>query len=591
MNRHKDSPLGVCVLPEPAPNLPRTVRYSHYVTEILDHAGIYYELLDHEPLDEYLDHLKVLVTVGEGVFPESSIQKLKDWVECGGAWIGVGGTCGGDDLFGVEVLPPTWSLGKIKSGTLGEGYLQPLNETHKTLEHLAIPLHFFGGMPVRANGAEELASVLDAHYRPTNRSALTINRAGDGVCMLLAPDLTGTVCRIQQGIGMTRDGVSAPDGTASIEDRVGKTDDGAVLDWLQDRQPVDDVEGFSAFLQPIADQWRELFLRSIFHVCTLHNISLPLIWLYPRALPALGEISHDTDLCEAPKALSMMKVVESAGIHTTWCVILPGYPSEIIDAIKAAGHELATHYDAMTAGCEWGEREFTDTVSKLTEMFGDSKPITNKNHYLRWEGDTEFFDWCVKNGIEIDQSKGPSKSGNVGFGFGTCHPYFPVDPDGKLIDVLELPTLTQDILIVAPRELSAYLAAGAAKHHGIMHLLFHPAHIEKPGVADALTEAINLGKDQGMEFWTARNINNWERARRSIKWQGWESTAAGARCCLSASREMKQATIMWLSGDKRTITIDGNQQNAKVLERWGFRFAATDFDISPGTTYLAEITE
>ena len=49
----------------------------------------------------------------------------------------------------------------------------------------------------------------------------------------------------------------------------------------------------------------------------------------------------------------------------------------------------------------------------------------------------EFFDWCAKKGIQLDQSKGASKTGEAGFNFGTCHAYFPVRFNSEKVDVLE----------------------------------------------------------------------------------------------------------------------------------------------------------
>src|SRR5262249_37740682 len=149
-----------------------------------------------------------------------------------------------------------------------------------------------------------------------------------------------------------------PDGSAPIADAVLKSGDGGVLDWLFDRQPVGRVTGLNAFLQPIADQWRELLLGSVFSLAEYAEIPLPLLWLYPRNLPALGHLSHDTDGNQPELAERLLEALAEAKAKATWCVILPGYSPELLDRIKQEEHELALHYDAMTAGLEWSEAQF-----------------------------------------------------------------------------------------------------------------------------------------------------------------------------------------------------------------------------------------
>lgn len=576
------SPLGVCVLPAG-----KTASCPGYIHEILAHAGLCCQCIEPGGLSEALSGIAVLLTVGEAKLDGDTAAALESWVRSGGAWLAVGGVCGMPELFGAEIEEAAYCSWGGGEGTLGEGYARSCAPDHPVVSHVRIPLHYFNGTPVRPAGASVLAEALDAHQRPTGRAAVLESQAGCGRCILVCPDLTGTVVRIQQGFCVTRDGVPAPDGTAPINDSTLKTDDGAVLDWIFDRRPIDGGSGLSGFLEPIADAWREVLLRAVFHLCAESGVALPLLWLYPRNLPALGHISHDTDISEVPNAYRLIEVLAQARIHSTWCVILPAYPPEIISAIREAGHELAVHYDAMSAGCDWGESEFRATIDELTSLFGGEKPTTNKNHYLRWEGDTEFFEWCVRAGITLDESKGPSKSGNVGFGFGTCHPHFPVDPRGRLIDVLELPTLTQDLEIVAPKALAAHLIDGAARCHGIAHLLFHPAHILKPGVADALLETIARGAEAGMEWWTAREISAWERARRTAR---WASCASGC-ATLSTGEALPGATILLLADPGATLQLDGIRRESTTVQRWGRSFVAVTADLAAGAEYKLSVRQ
>ncbi|MCB0082015.1 MAG: hypothetical protein KDE47_13835, partial [Caldilineaceae bacterium] len=461
--------------------------------------------------------LSILVTVGETPFPPELLTAVTQWVDDGGCWLAIGGACGATTHFGVVPEAPTFGGFGGGMGTLGEGYAGAVVE-HPVVDHLPMPLHFFEGVPVQAGDATVLATVRDAHQRPTQRAAVTERAVGQGRCLLIAVDLPGTIVRIQQGVGITRDGVSAPDGTAPVGDSVLKSGDGGVLDWLFDRQPVPDVPGLNAYLEPIADLWRDLLLRAIFYLATQSDTRLPLLWYYPRNLPALAHLSHDTDNNITAQGWRMLEVVNEAGINSTWCVILPGYDAELINAIVDGGHELAMHYDAMSDDCPWDAALFHEQWTALTAMFNDVAPVSNKNHYLRWEGDCEFFNWCTAHGIELDQSKGASKTGEAGFNFGTCHPYFPVDFVGNALNVLEVTTPTQDLIVFAPPVILTPLLAAVVRHHGIMHLLFHPSHIEKPGVADAIRTAVAAAKEAGLEWWTAAAINRWERARRQVRW-------------------------------------------------------------------------
>ncbi|MER3474843.1 MAG: hypothetical protein C4335_12650 [Armatimonadota bacterium] len=573
------SPLGVCDLPPRARNTARTVSYASYIHEILSHAGICYAPLKVHEIESALPALRLLVTVGDTPLPDPTQEAVARWVEAGGAWLAIGGTAGVPALFGVEEEPSTFSGWGSSIGTLGEGYLQAASTDHPMLVHVPIALHFFNGVPVRSKDATVLAWLLDAHQRETPRAGVVHRSRGQGQCLLIAPDVTGTVVRIQQGMAVTRDGVSAPDGTAPICDDMLKSSDGAVLDWWFDRQPVDGVPGFSAFLHPIADIWREMVLRAILVLAQSQGVTLPILWLYPRNLPALAHLSHDTDGNAPALARKMLEVLRKTGIHSTWCVIPPGYPMELIERIRAEGHELALHFDAVEEDTLWNEGAFHEQWRTLKRLFGGNPPITNKNHYLRWEGDTEFFEWCARRGIQVDQSKGPSKTGEAGFNFGTCHPYFPLDPRGTLLDVLELPTHSQDLNVFAPSALLEPLLQAVERHHGVLHLLFHPAHVAKPGIAETILKAVHAARQRGMEWWTARRINEWERARRRVQWCVYRAEGDTLTLRLRSEVPLQEATLLFTAQNVEVSAGEGFTYEGISTLRWGRPMIAVTLDL------------
>ena len=579
-------PVGVCDLPEPGAYGLRTCAHSAYVHEFLRHAGLAYSRVSADKIAETLPSLRILVTVGSGSLPEETRSILDTWIGGGGVWISAGTAGGVPDWFGVEMDHPrqTYWHGDMPC-TLGEGYMTAEPGDSALAPVLPIPLHFFNGIAVRPTTGRVLARVLDAHQRPTPRAAMVENIHGQGRCILIAPDVTGTVIHIQQGTAVTRDHVPAPDGSGSISDGVLITEDGMTLDWIFDRQPVPGTGGLPAFTQPVADLWKEVLLRTILQSARERGVTVPILWFYPRNLPALGHLSHDTDGNDPAGAQRMLENLEKANVRSTWCVLLPGYPREVIERIGQSGHELAAHYDAYSVFADWRQDRFGEQIDKLTELFGMA-PVSNKNHVLRWEGETEFYGWCEAKGIQLDESKGDCQTGETGFMYGTCHPYQPISPEGKVYDVLELCTATQDLVMTAPVPVGDMILDGALRHHGVAHFLFHPAHSTIPAVADAMFYVLAQGKSRGLEWWTARDINTWERSRRTAEWSSYrleEHDGHGrATVTFRTAGSLPQATVLWLAPGKSKAKTDGRRQEGRTVERWGFSFLSVTCDLLSG---------
>jgi hypothetical protein len=576
------STLGVCIFDKTKRNFPDCNSHRQYIFEILEHAGLPFMQIQPETLSELLPELKLLVTVGDAQLEDSFLKAIRKWVQQGGAWLSLGSICDLGDVHGVQSVSSPGYRGKpfaYEQCTLGEGYLRP-DRQHPVLD-LLLNLHYYNGIIVKvlSEQAEILASTLDAHGSESGFPALVESTFGDGHTLFLAPDAVGAVVRISHGTAVTADGISAPDGSAPVNDNMLKCDDGQVLDWHFDRQEVPGVPGIKGFFEPVADQWREVILRSIFYLAAKVEMNLSLLWLYPRNLPALAHLSHDTDGNNPALGERMLEEVGKAGIHSTWCVIKEsaiGYPKWLIEKIKAAGHELAIHYNAVNF--PWSEEEFALQYRQLTELFGEF-PVSNKSHYTRWEGGTEFFDWCRRQNIALDQTKGPSKLGEVGFNFGTAQLYFPLADNGEIHIVLEQTLHTQDLMITAPPEIIPPLLNAIKKHHGVLHALFHPAHIAKDGVAESLQQMIQQAKEFGLEWVTAAQLNSWERARRKVNLLcEYEKNCSSPKVLLSSPESLADATILTL-GKHQNIEINGQPYPAQSCVRWGVEFSAVTLDV------------
>jgi hypothetical protein len=579
--------IALHVAADPPKNRTLTLAHAGYIREILGHAGFFFEEVDRSGLSlfESSDHHSpaVLLLVGDAALTEAEAQALHEWIEAGGCLIGVGSHSGAPALFGVREdcgeNVTGWGVG---AATLGQGYGRIEALEHPITHGLQSSLHFFNGVAVEAVEAEALVAALDAHGRPTQRAAVTERHHGAGRAILIAFDLTGSVVQIQQGRYVDADASPAPDAGGGTTDGMLKAEDGMVLDWHFDRSPIPGLPT-PGFLHPVADELRELLIRSILYAAQQSGRTLPLLWYYPRNLPALGHLSHDTDGHNADLGRQLLQVLTEIDGRGTWCVIIPGYPRELYDALREAGQEIALHFDALemgnrseaTQGGEFIEPNLQAQYAWLKAAAAVS-PVSNKNHYTRWEGRLQFFEWCERLGLRADQSRGPSKLGCTGFPFGTAHPYFPVRDDGSRIDVLEIGFQSQDLVIFAPPPVGLALVDQCVAHHGIVHLIFHPAHIAKPGVADALRDLIAYGRRQGLEWWTCEAIDRWERARRTVS-----MTATDDALRFTAAEPLPEATLLLLNPPD-SLRLNGAGVPVQMVDRYGFRFGVISVDMDLG---------
>lgn len=489
---------------------------ARYIEEVLSHAGMTWShhTTNFEPI--------IIVHAGQALDTATRDRILHE-VHSGAVLITIGGTAGLDDLVGAT-----------DGETINEGYIVDPHTSHDITSLAHDPLHVFAGRKLRASGGTPLASLSDGG------SAIVVNEVGKGVAIAFGPDIAWSIAHIQTGTPVLEDAAPAPDGSAPLNDDILKAEDGLVLSWDQDRyqthkgDPLDSsVLGIDAnypngdipwFSVPIADELRDLLLRAISWAAKQTSTPLACVDAWPEGIHAIGMISHDSDLNVDAHAQTTLRLLDEAGVKSTWChmwgpkyddVYEPGTFRQVHDA----GHEIALHYNAFDRdGGAWGQEHFKAQAAFVRNEAGIEGFVSNKNHYTRWEGHTEFYDWLIDEGIQIDQSRGPSKKGTVGYPFGSCLPVRPTNPEtGAFYDLLELPFQFQDLWLTSPEYQSETTIAQALRYHGVAHFLFHQIHLHtKPEVSRSFLGVIERGRDAGLDWWRCDEINFWERARREI---------------------------------------------------------------------------
>lgn len=501
--------LGVALLSERPEHL--------YLFEILEHAGIPYASAGPADSPEALSGCRIWLVLSSlrAGLPEEWRKALEKHYQQGGGLVFVGSPLGMESLLKVSIAqgsnaPYTAWLGEVRS--LGEGYYRPAPG--------AEPVHFFGGWAIKAESSPTVDELLDTQMQPMDCAPMV--RPDDRITGVFV-DIPWTVRRIIQGIPVQGDGVPATDGSAPLDDNILKAEDGLVLDWHADRADPCGA-GFPFFHRPLADMWCELLLSEIFRVAQQCQAPLRMLWYCPRGLRSVGQISFDTDMNDPDLGHRLLDELQEIGLKSTWLVIAPGYTQDsgVVERAIEQGVEIGFHFDGgvlpESRVGEWSPENFERQKQAVATACSVDAFYTNKNHYTRWQGDVDVLRWCEAGGIAVDLTRLPSKPGTLGFFTGTCHPHLYHDIAGNPIRCLEIAGFSQDPIVTVPPETGIYLLHKVVEHCGVAEFTFHPAHIAKPGVADALKALIAEGQRLGIQWWTAREVGEWENARRQAAW-------------------------------------------------------------------------
>ncbi|MBP1994937.1 hypothetical protein [Paenibacillus eucommiae] len=564
--------------------------YTPYLLTILSDLGLSCRVLNHKA---WLQSPPNGVTLVAGGTDDSQwAAACRSYCERGNALLAIGGVYGLEDVLGV-----------VCTGRVREGWVDWASGG--LADGMRSAFHFFEAICVESRdaGVKADGSLVRLNGSLGVEPTITVRDHGQGAAALLAVDLMKTFCLIQQGVAVVRDGRPAPDGTAATDDDVLKTDDAAVLDWTRDRTAAE-AGGVPIFLHPVVDEWRIVLMRLIYRLHEKIGAPMAQSWFWPDGLTAIGHISHDTDGNSPAHACALLARLKEANIRSTWCIIMPGYDPSINEAITAGGHEVALHYNAMEVEIpesRWSERDFRHQLSMLQAQFPDRAIRTNKNHYLRWEGDTAFYRWCERAGVKVEQSRGGTRQGNKGFLAGTCHPFVPVGTAAERnrpLAVLSLPTLAWDppMPLRCTRSEAFALLDRAVDVNGVAHFLFHPAMLLREGdeVGAFLVELAGYGASRGLAWWTAEQLWQWRSNRAQVVVRVERDESGEPLWVIEADADLDGFTLLiagqeqgqWLARTRGGAVSDQVDRmiRSQAVNRFGCAYMELTVDIRKGRT-------
>ncbi|GAB2574116.1 hypothetical protein [Kribbella endophytica] len=560
-----------------------------YVTEVLGHARVPFRSLTPDEAAAPADDVAVLVFAGPPTLDPAASAGFERWVRAGGTFVVVG-----------DPGPLSALAGVTAGDTVDDGQVTILdNPVWSSRPDVA--LHAVGG--VRLTPGEDVEVI--ARWADDDQPAAVLRKAGEGLAVTLGVDVWQSIVRIQQGYAVEADGAPAADGTAPIDDGILKAEDGMTLSFERDRaMPPGEPElagrfehiypppsAVPMFDQPHADLWRSVVLQTVWSAAEHAGAVVPWLGYWPAGVAAIAHMSHDSDGNVDEHGQAALDAFAAADVQVTWCHVFPGgYAPEIRAAITAAGHENALHYNAMGDAdlATWGWPQIRAQYAWAQAVTGTEDIVSNKNHYTRWEGWTEFYTWCERLGLQIDESRGASKQGSVGFLFGTAHVSFPIadaTEGNRYYDVLNLPLHTQDLAWAGHASIRDVILDGAEAVHGVAHFLFHGPHLHlRPLTRAACVAVAEEARRRGMPWWTARQINTWERGRRGVTLStqagpdGWVVRAQAEDAIASASVLL---SLPGLDAEAEPVVRDGKGA-ARVVTRHGRCFVELEVDLVAG---------
>ncbi len=532
-----------------------------YLREIISYEGFFHSFHTFKEMEENgwneLAPLVLLAANKPVSISKKAKRALKKHAKKGNAILVLGLIKGLSKVLGIAFRmdnPFPFPIGGVKKKGVGEGYLSltPKGRAAFKREMIGLnedyfPLHGFGCCAFNCEKAQALAIYepntyeenfdveienLKSGYSSLKNGnsqfpAICTRNLKKGCAVYFGLDIVNTIRQIQEGAYVTRDGQPPADGMAPLDDGILKAEDGMVLNWNMDRRLIHTKEmPVPIFLHPITDLWRNLFASTLIYASKKINCPLSRVKFWPEGKKFVLHISHDTDGNDEEKAQTMLEnlnqarqnLPNGAELNTTWCLIPPGYSPKLCQKIRKEGHELAFHFDAQSFNVPeiFSYDMFKEQLEETKSHTKVSGFLTNKNHYTRWEGMLDLFEWCEREGIVVDQSKGPSKCGTMGFPFGSAHPWKPMIGDcerGKFINCFELSFQSQDPGLQGPLSSWRFLVDACEKVGGVSHFIFHPAHVDKKFVANAMQELVEYALQKGALCMRSDEIADWVKKR------------------------------------------------------------------------------
>ncbi|MCD4786015.1 MAG: hypothetical protein K8T10_19515 [Candidatus Eremiobacteraeota bacterium] len=284
-------------------------------------------------------------------------------------------------------------------------------------------------------------------------------------------------------------------------------------------------------LHPYAD-----ILAKFFFAALEDLISFPRLWYYPYKHDGVFMMTHDDE--KRGQSISMYMVEEefSRKFTSTFFVICsPGVEKRWENADKDVidkGFDIQWHWNRFPDNLQiYSPEEQIENFNKIPGVNLTSCRI----HFLNWGNHyTKPFRVMEKQGVSFDSTYGPNKG--RGYLFGTGMPFHPIDTDGSLFSLYEVPFQTQeDWAGVDIKYFEKLFKNSLDLYHSIIISIFHPHKVAKGKGRDLWLGSFELAKKYNHWITTFSEFGDFYKKRCKVEMKrsedGERRTDAGGRIC------------------------------------------------------------
>jgi hypothetical protein len=525
--------------------------YAPFYAEALERFGVLHQRLERLDADVLVD-LDVVLLAGRGSLSEPTKAALARWVRAGGVLVASGG------LWGLESMLRVRASGLDFSRSTIVGSASPIWPPS------ARDAVFFGGPQVESESP--LLTTPEGHVVAEAASV------GKGAAALFAPNVGATMALMQLGRSVEIDAIGPTDGSAHLIDGRLRAEDGIALDYDRDRVG-------ESFGEPYADSVKEAWLRLILALAAKLAKPIVMTWPWPRGAEGAALVTFECQSPDAGHLAETLRHVRGLGTLATWLVAPPGFPPDVYRELRRGAHEIGLLFDAEPPH-GWTEEKMKLQHLALSRNAGQTNTSSVRAKDGAWHGLASLYAMAEAAGPRVSLAKGGRQPGTSGFGFGTCHPFFPAGSQGDRA-VIEVPYLAYAPGAVGSITGMVEAMRACAARHGCAQVAFPIDLADDPLGLEGLTRFVAVARDLEFLLTTPERLYQFERGRRKLRIRSLARDDAPA-ITLIAPHELEGLTLM-VSGARPEAVVAGRPLVGRPTRRFGVDWAAFDLDLGSKT--------